>query len=42
MTSQRRESEIKPTTIFRHAFGVYPPIAMLAGMKLDRQSHEVA
>lgn len=28
-------SEIKPTTIFRHAHGVYPPLAMLAGMQLD-------
>src|SRR5262245_50654599 len=27
--------EIKPTTIFRHAHDVYPPIAMLAGMQLD-------
>jgi hypothetical protein len=27
--------EIKPTTISRHAFGVYPSIAMLAGMQLD-------
>jgi hypothetical protein len=29
------KSEIKPVTIFRHAYGVYPPMAMLAGMKLD-------
>jgi len=29
------QSEIKPATIFRHAFGVYPPLAMLAGMQLD-------
>ncbi len=35
MTSQRPEPEIKPTTIFRHAFGIYPPIAMLAGMQLN-------
>jgi O-methyltransferase domain/Dimerisation domain len=28
-------SEIKPATIFRHAYGVYPPLAMLAGMQLD-------
>jgi len=27
--------EIKPTTISRHAYGVYPSMAMLAGMKLD-------
>jgi 2-hydroxy-4-(methylsulfanyl)butanoate S-methyltransferase len=26
---------IKPTTIFRHAYGIYPPMAMLAGMQLD-------
>jgi hypothetical protein len=26
---------MKPTTIFRHAFGVYPSLAMLAGMQLD-------
>jgi SAM-dependent methyltransferase len=25
----------KPTTIFRHAFGIYPSMAMLAGMQLD-------
>ena len=29
------QSEINPVTIFRHAFGVYPSLAMLAGMKLD-------
>src|SRR5262245_26776794 len=29
------QSEIKPVTIFRHAYGVYPPMAMLAGMQLD-------
>lgn len=29
------QSEIKPATIFRHAYGVYPPLAMLAGMQLD-------
>ena len=29
------QSEIKPATIFRHAYGVYPPMAMLAGMQLD-------
>lgn len=27
--------ETKPTTISRHAYGVYPSIAMLAGMRLD-------
>src|ERR1043165_6896884 len=30
-----KQHEIKPVTIFRHAFGVYPPLAMLAGMQLD-------
>jgi 2-hydroxy-4-(methylsulfanyl)butanoate S-methyltransferase len=29
------QPEIKPATIFRHAHGVYPPMAMLAGMQLD-------
>jgi hypothetical protein len=29
------QPEINPTTIFQHAYGVYPPMAMLAGMKLD-------
>ena len=29
------QPEIKPSTIYRHAYGVYPPLAMLAGMKLD-------
>jgi SAM-dependent methyltransferase len=27
--------EIKPATIYRHAFGIYPSMAMLAGMQLD-------
>jgi hypothetical protein len=35
MTSQQLQSEINPTTIFRHAYAVYPPMAMLAGMQLD-------
>ena len=35
MAAQQGDSEIKPTTIFRHAIAVYPPIAMLAGMQLD-------
>jgi SAM-dependent methyltransferase len=26
---------IKPDTIVRHAYGIYPPMAMLAGMQLD-------
>jgi hypothetical protein len=26
---------IKPATILRHAYGIYPPLAMLAGMQLD-------
>jgi 2-hydroxy-4-(methylsulfanyl)butanoate S-methyltransferase len=29
------QSEIKPATILRHAYGIYPPLAMLAGMQLD-------
>jgi SAM-dependent methyltransferase len=29
------QPEIKPAAIFRHAFGVYPSMAMLAGMQLD-------
>jgi 2-hydroxy-4-(methylsulfanyl)butanoate S-methyltransferase len=29
------QPEIKPTTIFRHAYAVYPPMAMLAGIQLD-------
>jgi 2-hydroxy-4-(methylsulfanyl)butanoate S-methyltransferase len=27
--------DVKPTTIFRHAYGLYPSLAMLAGMQLD-------
>ena len=27
--------EIEPKTIFRHVYGVYPSMAMLAGMQLD-------
>ncbi len=27
--------DIKPATIYRHAFGIYPSMAMLAGMQLD-------
>jgi hypothetical protein len=30
-----QQPEINPATIFRHAFGVYPSMAMLAGMQLD-------
>jgi hypothetical protein len=26
---------IKPATILRHAYGIYPSLAMLAGMQLD-------
>jgi len=26
---------IKPATILRHAYGIYPPLAILAGMQLD-------
>ena len=35
MAEQQGSPEIKPTTIFRHAFAVYTPLAMLAGMQLD-------
>jgi SAM-dependent methyltransferase len=35
MTTPPTRPEIKPTTIYRHAFGVYPSMAMLAGMQLD-------
>src|SRR5262249_28378328 len=35
MASQQEQSQTNPTTIFRHAYAVYPPIAMLAGMQLD-------
>jgi len=35
MASQQLQPEIKPTTIFRHAYAIYPPMAMLAGMQLD-------
>jgi len=26
---------VKPATIFRHVYGLYPSLAMLAGMQLD-------
>jgi hypothetical protein len=29
------EPGIKPATILRHAYGIYPSLAMLAGMQLD-------
>jgi hypothetical protein len=29
------QPQIKPSTIYRHVYAVYPPIAMLAGMQLD-------
>jgi hypothetical protein len=35
MASPQVQPEIKPTTIFRHAYAIYPPMAMLAGMQLD-------
>jgi hypothetical protein len=35
MADQQGPPEINPTTIFRHAFTVYTPLAMLAGMQLD-------
>ena len=35
MTSQLMQRKVEPTTILRHAYAVYPPMAMLAGMQLD-------
>jgi O-methyltransferase domain/Dimerisation domain len=35
MADHQGPPEINPTTIFRHAFTVYTPLAMLAGMQLD-------
>jgi hypothetical protein len=35
MASQLEHGNIEPKTIFRHAYGVYPLMAMLAGMQLD-------
>ncbi|HEV2550559.1 MAG TPA: methyltransferase [Stellaceae bacterium] len=35
MSTQPTRPEIKPATIYRHAFGIYPSMAMLAGMQLD-------
>jgi hypothetical protein len=35
MGSQPEQGKIEPKTIFRHAHGVYPSMAMLAGMELD-------
>jgi hypothetical protein len=35
MASPQVQPEIKPTTIFRHAYAIYSPMAMLAGMQLD-------
>jgi predicted O-methyltransferase YrrM len=35
MASQPEQGKIEPNTIYRHAFGVYPSMAMLAGMQLD-------
>jgi predicted O-methyltransferase YrrM len=35
MADQQDPLEINPTTIFRHAFAIYTPLAMLAGMQLD-------
>jgi SAM-dependent methyltransferase len=29
------QPKVEPTTIFRHAYAVFPPMAMLAGMQLD-------
>src|SRR5262249_49207235 len=35
MSASPTSREIKPATIYRHAFGIYPSMAMLAGMQLD-------
>jgi hypothetical protein len=35
MASQPEQGKIEPKTIFRHVYGVYPSIAMLAGMQLN-------
>ena len=35
MSAPPKPPQIKPATIYRHAFGVYPSLAMLAGMQLD-------
>jgi hypothetical protein len=35
MASQPEQGKIEPKTIFRHVYGVYPSMAMLAGMQLD-------
>lgn len=29
------QPDVKPATIFRHVYGLYPSLAMLAGMQLD-------
>lgn len=35
MASQQGQPQLQPTTILRHVYAVYPPMAMLAGMQLD-------
>jgi SAM-dependent methyltransferase len=35
MAPEPIQPKVAPTTILRHATGVYPPMAMLAGMQLD-------
>jgi hypothetical protein len=35
MASQPEQGKIEPNTIYRHAYGVYPSMAMLAGMQFD-------
>lgn len=35
MAPQPDQPDIKPATILRHVYAVYPPMAMLAGMQLD-------
>jgi SAM-dependent methyltransferase len=35
MAPEPIQPKVAPTTIVRHAYGVFPPMAMLAGMQLD-------
>jgi SAM-dependent methyltransferase len=35
MTTRAVQPKVQPTAILRHAIGVFPPMAMLAGMQLD-------
>ena len=35
MTTQAIQPKVQPTAILGNAIGVFPPMAMLAGMQLD-------